>query len=369
VELDDTLPQMLKEFAIFHALFSTLCLGAAMYRLRPLASRHSVAVRPRLFRRLPRRSPDIGNSPMLWKEVFIEPGLRLHWALRVLGLLIVLASFAPMLRIMWDNVLFSLAIDSWDFDIRWNSMAEDMNVWVQASTAIAGTIMWLAVAVRAAGSISGERARQTFDDLLTTPLTLSEIVRGKWIGAVLSIRGFWVWLGLVLFFGLCTGGVNGLGAVFVVLYWFLIASLLAATGLWFSTVCRTTLRATVYTLLTTVLLLGGHWLLSGLFCFLPLNVSGGNSLLWQEMTEEEWLAAVFSGFTPPFVLARCAFYEVMPDKTMPSQEDKTFVVSSFIGLLASGIAIPVILRGIRNRLAWQYNRVSITPPVTPALER
>ena len=54
--------------------------------------------------------------------------------------------------------------------------------------------MLLAVAVRASGSISGERDKQTMDGLLTTPLDGHTILLAKWVGAILSVRWGWVWL-------------------------------------------------------------------------------------------------------------------------------------------------------------------------------
>ena len=58
-------------------------------------------------------------------------------------------------------------------------------------------LMLLSVAVRAAGSVSGERDRQTLDSLLTSPLEVTEILWGKWVGAILSPRWIWCWLGLI----------------------------------------------------------------------------------------------------------------------------------------------------------------------------
>src|SRR5262249_29182635 len=78
-----------------------------------------------------------------------------------------------------------------------------------------------------------------------------------------------------------------------------------ALGLWFSTVCPTTLRATVGTLATTAALGVGHWLLSamGFFLFVILPPGGlrGGSLAWL-------LTLQLYGFTPPASLSWLAFH-------------------------------------------------------------
>ncbi len=58
-----------------------------------------------------------------------------------------------------------------------------------------GTLLLLGVAIRAAGSVSGERARHTLDDLLATPLSNRDIIHGKWLGSIVGMRRGWLWLG------------------------------------------------------------------------------------------------------------------------------------------------------------------------------
>jgi hypothetical protein len=140
---------------------------------------------------------------------------------------------------------------------------------------IAGTlvacVLLLAVAVRASSTISIERDRQTFDGLLTTPLDSDTILFGKWLGAVLSVRRGWLWLGALWGFGLITGGLNPLAFMLMVGTWFVYAAFLAGLGTWFSTVSRTTLRATLWTLLCTVAGAMGHWLVW--MCCIPLMIA------------------------------------------------------------------------------------------------
>src|SRR5262249_45596601 len=133
-------------------------------------------------------------------------------------------------------------------------------------------LMLLAVAVRAAVSVSGERDKQTFDGLITTQLDSDSILFGKWLGSILSVRKAWLWLGAILAGGLAAGGLHPLGAAVLPVAWLVYAAVFALIGVRFSMTCKTTMRATIWTLLTVVLAGGGHWLVMGLFCYAPLEL-------------------------------------------------------------------------------------------------
>src|SRR4029077_13348998 len=126
-----------------------------------------------------------------------------------------------------------------------------------AGTGVAFLLL-LGVAVRAASSISSERDRQTFDALLTTPIDSSTILWSKWLGSVMSFRLGWAWLALIYGMGLLTGGLNLFALPMLLAAWFVFAGVSAIIGLWFSMTCRSTMRATVLTLFTTVALNIGH---------------------------------------------------------------------------------------------------------------
>jgi ABC-type Na+ efflux pump permease subunit len=356
IDLTTILPQLLQEFGIFHCSFIVLCLGWAMYRLRPVGVQQSASETPGRFRRKPRRNPAVGNFPMLWKELFADPGPRLHWTLRVLGALIILAGFVPAAIILWEHHNLLLADhSSYSTGFDWQMLSNEMNTWVQEMTGLVGTLMWLTVAIRSAGTISGERARHTLEDLLTTPMSLGEILWGKWAGALVSVRRFCLWLGLVLFIGLCTGGLYPLAVILVPLVWLAVAGMLAAVGLWFSTVCRTTQRATALTLLVTFLLLGGHWLLSMLCCFGPFTP------MPDDMTSDP-LRSLYGGFTPVLILAMSAYNA--SDKQVTMHEDKMLIfdIGAMFCLIACLLSTPIILNRVRRRLAVQCNRIPRSNP-------
>src|SRR5205085_2520171 len=96
-----------------------------------------------------------------------------------------------------------------------------------------------------------ERDRQTFDSLLTSPLDSDSILYGKWLGSILSVRWAWLWLGLIWGIGIVTGGLHLLAVPLLLGAWAVYAAFLSCVGLWFSIVSKTTLRANVYTLVTT----------------------------------------------------------------------------------------------------------------------
>jgi ABC-type transport system involved in multi-copper enzyme maturation permease subunit len=272
--LDLILPGILRDYAIFHGLFGGMCICLAVLRLRSVALRETVYLSPRGTRKvthLPRRLRAIGATPMLWKEIVAEGHLRLNVLGRIITGVLVGASFLPIIIIIY------LYFDNpnsfgWGRSNPWVEVSKAINAaQIRFVGTVVGCLLWLAIVVRASGSISGERDRDTLDNLLTTPLPSSEILYAKWLGAILSVRRGWIWLGAIWGIGILTGAVHVLSLPLLIGAWFLYAAVLAGVGLWFSTGARRTLRATVGALLTTLVLLGGHWLVSGMCCFFPLR--------------------------------------------------------------------------------------------------
>jgi hypothetical protein len=106
----------------------------------------------------------------------------------------------------------------------------------------------LVVAVRAAASFSSERERRTLDDLLTTPLDNGTILIAKWLGSILSVRkGCWALLA-IWGLGMLVGNIRPFAFPVLVIAWIVYAVVIAGIGVWCSLACRTTLRATIWTL-------------------------------------------------------------------------------------------------------------------------
>jgi ABC-type transport system involved in multi-copper enzyme maturation permease subunit len=303
--VDKVLPELLTGYAVFHGLVAVVMPLWATARLRSVAmSEHESKPRksrnPTLPTRVLRR-PRVGSHPMLWKEIFAEPGMRLHWLGRIAVALVVLGSFAPAFLIFYFTILDPPGGGASSFQ----HLSEGMNIWVRIVGPVAGSLTLLAVGVRAAGSITGERDKHTLDELLTSPLTSQAILFAKWLGSIVSVRAGWVWLGLIWGAALLTAGMNPLALPPLVAAWVVYAAVFAGIGVWFSMTCSTSFRSTLWTLATILLVSGGHWLIMALFVYAPLAALGGRSRVVNELAE--WLADLEVGQTPPVVFGFLAF--------------------------------------------------------------
>lgn len=295
-ELADLLPAALGKYALFHGLAAAGLIAWAIFRLRVVVLTPSVRrpvryVVPGTVRRRPR----LRNHPLLWKELFAAAGPRLRWLGRIQVALLISISFLPALGIWY---YFSLGVKhAWD----WDPFAEAMNVWVRGASAVVACFMLLGVALRAAGSVSGERDRQTIDGLLTTPTTAGGILFAKWLGSIGATRWVWLWLALVWVAGIFSGGLDFRLVPALVLACFVVAAFLASLGLWFSVGGRSTGRALFGTFLTTAFLTAGHWLLWAFV--VPLAAMLGSSAL----ASDRWFEFEALGLTPAFTIAWLAF--------------------------------------------------------------
>jgi ABC-type transport system involved in multi-copper enzyme maturation permease subunit len=319
--LDLLVPKLLRNYALFHLLLSLLCLGWATYRLRPQALKEASEVpriRRGILRLMPR--PRVGQWPMIWKEVFVERGFRLHWLVRIVVGVLIIASFLPVAGIVINFSGFSRS--TWGDP--WQRFREAINVWERFAATGVSCLMLVSVAVRAAGSISGERDKQTFDELLTSPLGSDAILCGKWLGSLCSVRWAWLWL-LAIW---CTTGlalaIHPLAILLQIMAWCVYAAFLTNLGLWFSMTCRTTLRAIVWTLASALGLAFGHWLIWILL--IPL-------LLGRNTLSLDWLAKFQTGLTPPFAMAiSFSFSLFAEDRSDFGREWIEFVAYGLLGV-------------------------------------
>jgi ABC-type transport system involved in multi-copper enzyme maturation permease subunit len=365
------LRDFVREYSLFHVATSFICIGWAAARLRPVALGQGDEGR-RLRRLRKRKLPELGHYPMIWKELFVEPGPRFHLILRFVIFLLVIASFWPPIQITaehWDRLTGNISYrfysgyrDSMserdDNEHNWRYYREEMNAWVRGMSSALGMLLLLGVAVRAAGSITGERSRQTLDDLLATRLSNREIIHGKWLGAILGMRRGLLWLGAVYLVGLATGGLNFFAGVFTILAWFCFACFFASLGLWFSAASRNTFRATTLTIICSIFCLFLHWAVTALCCFLPLGFSG---VRWEYRDEMEWLQAIQAGFTPPFTLGALPHWEVPAEHEIRLEVVK-FALGILIGLAGFGLAGWGLLRATVVRFALTYNRMAVRHP-------
>lgn len=253
VPLTTALAEELVPYALFHLVVSAGLVTWATARLRAVARRDAEGKHPSPARveRVPvaaavseatapngkpvpvrwwRDRPAVSDRPMLWKELFAEPRMRLHVLVKVLiGLLVVLSLLSICLLRSY--------------------------YWVWNVGTLLGGVLLLRVAMHAAGSVNGEQHRDTLVGLLASPLEVRDILLAKWTGSVGSSRWGLVWLAAIWLLGVVTGTVSPLELPLLAATWLACAAFVAALGLWFSTVCRTSLLASFWTIFTALLLL------------------------------------------------------------------------------------------------------------------
>ncbi len=350
---DQELPGVLGGYVIFHAVVGVACLTRAILWLRVIALREVVrrATRQKgLGRAVNRRR--VGHNPMIWKEIFVEGGLRLNSLGRVVAGVLVLASFLPTIIVFW------IYFDGNFGRMSWHDVGEAMNAAQMRFVAtVVAMLMLLAVVVRAAGSVRSEHERHTFDELLTTRLTNHEILFGKWLGAILSVRWAWAWLGLIWAISALAGGVIPYALPLLFVSWVTYATVAAGIGLWFSIGSRTSLRAIVASLVTMIMLGGGHWLVSALFCYMPMAALGA-----MRNNNFEWMLEMQFGQTPPLVLGLFAFKGDEFEHAWRMRENVRLTVASLFGLGCWAALVPVLWILVRRRFEQVTGRTSHLRP-------
>src|SRR5262249_870245 len=120
--LDIVLPALLRRYAAFHLVLAAVCLFWATARLRKIALRRAFG-KARKATVGHRSRPPVGDVPMLWKELWVEGGMRIN----VMAALILAILF-----------LFSMSFGVWGAAYHYmtdfvdNRMFhEEMNAWVR----------------------------------------------------------------------------------------------------------------------------------------------------------------------------------------------------------------------------------------------
>jgi ABC-type transport system involved in multi-copper enzyme maturation permease subunit len=189
----------------------------------------------------PSRWPPVGDDVLLWKELHLEP--RYGPA----GVTATLAYFCL------GFVLSSL--------LAFKVLSSNLQIWGYSSIGILGTWcifgLCVLVALNAANRMTRERQRRTLDTLLMLPYSHAQILFSKWLASILSVRGlFAILLGLWAM-GLVTGGLHIVALPLLIATVIVYLAFFASVGLWFSTVCKTPLRANLYTIAVVLAVLFG----------------------------------------------------------------------------------------------------------------
>jgi hypothetical protein len=197
----------------------------------------------------PKPRPPVGDDSILWKELYAEPLIRVGPGGQTIGMIfgimgLLLAAYVLLLGL-------AAAASSGNLSGFSNALARYIGTGVAC-------LMLLGIALRAAGTITTERDRQTLDGLLTCSLENRTILFGKWLGSILSVRKGWLVLGPLWGLALVTGGIHPLALPLLLIAWAAYAAFTAGLGLFFSLISRSTLIATLATVIALVGVFGGH---------------------------------------------------------------------------------------------------------------
>jgi ABC-type transport system involved in multi-copper enzyme maturation permease subunit len=260
VILNQILPGLMGNYALVHGMLAVATTSLAVARMRTVAMRETI-IRKRMLDRsrwMPR--PSVGGKPMIWKEVILEAGLGFNRLGRIVVALIILASFLPALWIVYPYLVGNISSQQ-----PWMRVEEAFNQWIRSVGTIVASLVLLGIGIRAAGAISGEREKQTLDNLMTTPLATKEILFAKWLGSMLSVRWAFLWLCVIWTLGALTGGLDASCLPWLVITWFVHAAFMASLGLCLSTIYSSTQRASIWVLTISGLLYGLPMLFSYFF--------------------------------------------------------------------------------------------------------
>lgn len=262
---------------------------------------------PRPTRPVPYRSPrpPIGDRPMVWKELGPIPEFAVFT-----GIDIGCIAFAVFLVILFMLGALAHSIGTGE------SLGKVANPLVRSSGCLVMCASLFFMAMNASGRVSREREQQTLEPLFTTPLDNLDILGAKWLAAVVSVRPFWYFLGIIWLFGLLSGGLHPFALLLVLAGYVVYTVCLASVGLWFSFVSRSTLRATLFTLLGAIVLILGP----GFFGkTLGLDAFAGKNPTWDALLAEQALM-------PGLTLWTLSFHsgDLIGDGPSPLGDPQTF---------------------------------------------
>jgi ABC-type transport system involved in multi-copper enzyme maturation permease subunit len=300
------------------ALLTVPCVLLALWRVRRVYLKDSTSAIAHRARRAIRllRLP-MGDMPVLWKELFAErPALSLGIIGLIAQTLLFLAAIGPG---VWIFVLAVTGHRAGYFD--------ELHWYVTVVGTAVSCVGLLMVAVHAAGSISVERERQTWDGLLSTPIEPSQIIHGKLAGSLYAMRGL-LCVQIILWVLGVLGRSIWLVALPILLFELAVFGLFAAlVGILFSMRLRTSLRAMAATVVTTIFV-GGAYLL----CCFPALWNGPND------------SAILLAGCAPFLLALPLAVEPKELASLGRMDGK--LLATYVMGLGFYIAATVCLYGV-----------------------
>jgi ABC-type transport system involved in multi-copper enzyme maturation permease subunit len=295
------LPGILTRYTWFHLALSAFCIAWSILRVRAIALKQTPAGTTMTMRWWEHLRPRVGGFPMLWKEFFIEGRTKVNWLVWIAALVIVVLTLGSGFWIVGDNFFHERGFG--------RQFREAMNIWFRVAGTAVGCLSILMLGVRAATCITSERERDTFDSLITTPMSGDGMLLAKVVGNLTSVRPAWFWFAAILLLALVTGGLNPLAVPLILAAWFVYAVFVTLLGTMFSVFCKSSIWSALFTMIATLFLGGGHWLITSCFCMplfglMMMQFNGNNRSL--EKIGEYWVKFQ-GGMTPPAVFGICSF--------------------------------------------------------------
>lgn len=162
-------------------------------------------------RSAPRVSRDVGDHPVLWRE------LR-----------------QSVFKSRRNLIIVALAIAALFIYLYFEAGIDERNLHTVV-TAIASMILLCSAAAVSSGSLSGERESRTLDSLLSTPLSAFEIISGKFAGAFRRLWFIPAVIGTHFTLSYLAGVVRPILLLHLALILIPPAAAVCASGVWFST--------------------------------------------------------------------------------------------------------------------------------------
>jgi ABC-type transport system involved in multi-copper enzyme maturation permease subunit len=170
-----------------------ICLALATWRIRPAGLRQMEQRSRRWLWAL--RRP-MGNDPVAWRERHVIGLAPLPWLRMVPAWLGLLGVFCFSAIIAYDAADYATS-HGLSSQLRVGNVVGAYRMLKRASTSrvtenivtmglVLGVVGTMVIAVRSGGSITEEKRRKTWEDLILTPLTRNEIIYGKYRGILLA---------------------------------------------------------------------------------------------------------------------------------------------------------------------------------------
>ncbi|QGJ68370.1 Hypothetical protein PBC10988_0290 [Planctomycetales bacterium 10988] len=289
--------------------------------------------------------PRVGNSAMLWKEVFTsEVADKKRVWIYFVRIMITVVILGPILY--WQYDLFS------EHNFSTYGMSEyrirDFCSTLAYLNVLFITIWLLLVTSRAATSVTSERERDTWLTILSTSLTSSEIIFGKLVGSIVAMWHITllplVIYGLILI--VVPSYVIRLPLIFFV--WLVLTFTFTTWGIFCSCYFKTSNRALLVSLGTSLFVGGGY-----LICLFPCLI---------ELDEDS--AAIFLSGLVPYVLI---IPSVGGNSFLHGPDDIELILPGFVGVFFYAV-VGVVLYAtmIQNFDRWMGRTERINKTFKPS---